>query len=181
MARRHDLVDERGPVVWPLLLQHGHEDEIQLVQQGLLSLQRVFGAGALDDELDDEVADPCEWSACGWVGPHREPMSIAPWHCSRGSTFHLVMITWSRTCSARNLVWEKVASDRILSTRSHESGSSLNWFSAAWAAFCCTAKAPCQYETTATQQLRGPVIPARRGPRRRRGLSRPARRRLAPW
>ncbi len=66
-----------------------------------------------------------------------------PWHWSRGSTFHLVRMTWSSTCSARNFVCEYVASERILSTMSHESGSSLNWFRIAWAVFCYRERASC--------------------------------------
>lgn len=41
----------------PLLLEHGDEDEVELVEQGLLLAQRLFGARALDDELNDEVSD----------------------------------------------------------------------------------------------------------------------------
>jgi hypothetical protein len=43
--------------VRPLLLEDGNEDEVKLVEQGLLLAQRLFGARALDDELDDEVSD----------------------------------------------------------------------------------------------------------------------------
>jgi hypothetical protein len=43
--------------VRPFLLEDGDEDEVQLVQQGTLGAQALFGAGELDDEVDDEVAN----------------------------------------------------------------------------------------------------------------------------
>ena len=43
--------------MWPFLLQYGNKDEVELVEESLLSLERLFGRGALDDEVDDEVAD----------------------------------------------------------------------------------------------------------------------------
>jgi hypothetical protein len=72
--------------------------------------------------------------------------NYAPWRCSCGKTFHLVMITLSSTCKPRSvksqyqlcrtdcfmrhihLVCGYVASWRILSTSSHASGSSLNCY-----------------------------------------------------
>lgn len=78
-------------------------------------------------------------------------MQHSPWHWSRGRTFHLVEMTLSRTCRPKSVdvlalcvlngrgggEWRVVqtdvhlvcgycASDRILSTMSHASGSSLN-------------------------------------------------------
>jgi len=43
--------------VRPLLLKDGNENEVKLVEQSLLLAQRLFGARALDDELNDEVSD----------------------------------------------------------------------------------------------------------------------------
>lgn len=57
MARRDDFVDERGPVVWPFLLEDRDKHEVELVQEGLLGAQTLFAIGTLDDELDDEVSD----------------------------------------------------------------------------------------------------------------------------
>ena len=65
VAGRDDFVDERGPVVGPFLLENGDEDEVELVEKGLVASQSLLGARALDDELDDEVPDT-------WVGP-RQP------------------------------------------------------------------------------------------------------------
>lgn len=60
MAGRDDFIDKGRPVVRPLLLEYGNEDEVKLVEQGLLLAQRLFGARALDNELDDEVSDSYE-------------------------------------------------------------------------------------------------------------------------
>lgn len=57
MAGGDDFGDKSWPVVWPFLLQHGYEDEIELVYEGSLALERLFGTGGLDDEVDDEVAN----------------------------------------------------------------------------------------------------------------------------
>lgn len=56
-ARGDDFVDERGPVVRPLLLQDRDEDEVELVQQGLVFTQGLLRVGALDDKLHNKVAD----------------------------------------------------------------------------------------------------------------------------
>jgi hypothetical protein len=45
--------------VRPFLLENGYEDEVEFVEEGLVRFQRLLGVGALDDELDDEVADTC--------------------------------------------------------------------------------------------------------------------------
>jgi hypothetical protein len=57
MAGRDDFVDKCRPVVRPFLLEDGNENEVELVEQGPLLAQRLFGARALDDELDNEVSD----------------------------------------------------------------------------------------------------------------------------
>lgn len=57
MARLNDLVDEGGPVVWPLLLQNRDQDQVQFVQESTFAAEFLLGAGILDDEIDDEVAD----------------------------------------------------------------------------------------------------------------------------
>jgi hypothetical protein len=57
VARRDDLVDEGRPVVWPLLLQDGDEDEVELIEEGALGAAAVVVVGELDDEVDDEVSD----------------------------------------------------------------------------------------------------------------------------
>lgn len=57
MAGRDDFVDKCRPVVRPFLLEDGNEDEVELVEQSPLLAQRLFGARALDNELDDEVSD----------------------------------------------------------------------------------------------------------------------------
>jgi hypothetical protein len=55
VAGRDDLIDKGGPVVRPLLLQNGYEDEIKLVEKCLLRSKGFFAARALDDELNDEI------------------------------------------------------------------------------------------------------------------------------
>ena len=57
MAGRYDFVDEVGPVVWPFLFEDGYQHKIQLVEECLLTLQTLFRLRALDDEVDDKVAD----------------------------------------------------------------------------------------------------------------------------
>lgn len=57
MARSDNLVDKRGPVVRPFLLEDGNEDQVKLVEKRLLGSKRLFGAGALDNELDNKVTD----------------------------------------------------------------------------------------------------------------------------
>ena len=57
MAGRDDFVNKGRPVVWPFLLEDGDENEVELVEQGLLLAQRLFGARALNDELHNEVSD----------------------------------------------------------------------------------------------------------------------------
>jgi hypothetical protein len=57
MAGRNDLVDEGGPLVRPILLQDRDKDKVQLVQKRTFVVEALFGAGELDNEVDDEVAD----------------------------------------------------------------------------------------------------------------------------
>lgn len=57
MTGRDYLVDECGPIVWPFLLEYGNEDEVELVEEGSLFAQAFFGAGGLDDEIDDKVSN----------------------------------------------------------------------------------------------------------------------------
>lgn len=57
MAGGDDLVDKCGPVVRPFLLENGDQDQIELVQEGALSSELLFGSGILDDEVNDEVAN----------------------------------------------------------------------------------------------------------------------------
>jgi len=57
MAGGYNLVDEGRPVVGPLLLENGHQDKVELVQQSPLRLQRLLGAGALYDKADNKIPD----------------------------------------------------------------------------------------------------------------------------
>jgi hypothetical protein len=57
VARRYDLVDERRPVVGPLLLQDRDEDEVELVEEGALGAAAIVVVGELDDEVDDKVSN----------------------------------------------------------------------------------------------------------------------------
>lgn len=57
MAGRNDLVDKRRPVVRPFLLQDGHQNKIELIEEGPLSLELFFGLGVFDNAVDDEVPD----------------------------------------------------------------------------------------------------------------------------
>lgn len=63
MAGRDDLVDEGGPVVRPFLLQDRDEYEVQLVEKGAVGLEGFFRVGALENVLNDKVADSCYLSA----------------------------------------------------------------------------------------------------------------------
>ena len=77
MAGGDDFVDEGWPVVRPFLLQDGHEDQVELVEERLLRAEGLFGARALNDELDDEVTDSCQVLAQrdgdGSAAPSDEP------------------------------------------------------------------------------------------------------------
>lgn len=57
MAGRNDLIDEVGPIVWPILLEDVDQDEVEFVDQSTLAFQTIFRRGGLDDEVDDEIAD----------------------------------------------------------------------------------------------------------------------------
>ena len=41
----------------PLLLQDGHQDKVQLVEQGAFGAAAIVIVGQLDDEVDNEIAD----------------------------------------------------------------------------------------------------------------------------
>lgn len=66
MTGLYDLIDEGWPVVRPFLLEDGDEDEIELVEQGSLGSQGLLGAGALEDEGDDKVANACTTVSALW-------------------------------------------------------------------------------------------------------------------
>jgi hypothetical protein len=57
VARRDDLVDECGPVVWPFLLKNRNENKVQLIEERAIDLGAVFVVRLLEDEVDDEIAD----------------------------------------------------------------------------------------------------------------------------
>ncbi len=57
MAGGDDLVDERGPVVGPFLLENGDEDEVKLVEECAVGLEGLLRARTCEDLLDDEVPD----------------------------------------------------------------------------------------------------------------------------
>lgn len=59
MAGGDNLVDKGGPVVRPLLFQDRDQDQVQFVQECAFGTELLFGAGVLDDEIDDEVPDTC--------------------------------------------------------------------------------------------------------------------------
>src|SRR5256714_707006 len=79
------------------------------------------------------LRDSSDWDASSiWLTTELR----MPWHCSLGSTFHLVLTTSSRTCSPRYFVGMYVASCNILSTINHASGFDLKSVSFAPACFC---------------------------------------------
>ena len=49
----------------PFLLEHGYEDEVQLVQERAIGAAAVVVVGELDDEVYDKVADACIVSCLG--------------------------------------------------------------------------------------------------------------------
>jgi hypothetical protein len=57
VARGDDFVDEGRPVVRPLLLQDRNKDEVELVEEGFVLLEGFCGFRALEDALDDKVAN----------------------------------------------------------------------------------------------------------------------------
>ena len=57
MAGGDDLIDEVGPIVRPLLLQNGDQDQIQLVDQRAFGSKFLLGARIFDDEIDDEISN----------------------------------------------------------------------------------------------------------------------------
>lgn len=67
--------------MWPFLLQYGNEDEVELVKEGLLLFQGLFGGRALDDEVDDEIADSWEISAMATssIGTPIRTLALLSW------------------------------------------------------------------------------------------------------
>lgn len=57
MARGNDLVDKIWPVMRPLLLQNGDQDQVELVQKSAFVLQSFLGFGVFNDEVDDKVSN----------------------------------------------------------------------------------------------------------------------------
>lgn len=57
MAGRDDLVDECWPVMRPFLFKDRNEDEVELIEEGSLGLQRLFCARRLNDEADHEISN----------------------------------------------------------------------------------------------------------------------------
>ena len=57
MTGVEDLVDEVGPVVGPVLLQDGDQDQVEFVHKGAFRSELFFGAGVFDDETNDEIPD----------------------------------------------------------------------------------------------------------------------------
>jgi hypothetical protein len=41
------------------LLEDGHEDQVQLIEEGAVGAAAVIVVGELEDEVDDKVADAC--------------------------------------------------------------------------------------------------------------------------
>lgn len=57
MAGSDDLVDERRPVVRPLLFEDGNQDEVEFVQESALASKALFGFRIFEDEVDNEVSN----------------------------------------------------------------------------------------------------------------------------
>ena len=57
MGGRYDFVDEIRPVMGPFLFQHGHQDEVELVQQGALRAKALIRVSDLDDDIHHKVSD----------------------------------------------------------------------------------------------------------------------------
>ena len=49
----------------PLLLEDGDKNEVELVEQDTVGLEKLFGTRTLEDILDDEVADTWEKEVSG--------------------------------------------------------------------------------------------------------------------
>ena len=60
MTGRDDLIDERGPVVRPFLLQDRDQDEVELIQKGTVPLEHFLRLGVFDDQVDHEIPDSYE-------------------------------------------------------------------------------------------------------------------------
>lgn len=76
MAGGDNLVDKGGPVVRPFLLQDRDQDQVQFVQECALGAELLFGAGVLDNKIDDEVSDTCQ--------ENRPALARAPQHVPNG-------------------------------------------------------------------------------------------------
>jgi hypothetical protein len=141
-----DFVDKGWPVVRPLLLKDRDEDEVQLVEESLLGSKRFFRAGALDDELDNEVADSYPVSApymssstlmekltltlVSWQNlpsRHDDIVEHLQTQIFGGNVSGGLFVRLHRGEQDQHFVWGYCASDRILSTSSQASGSSLNY------------------------------------------------------
>lgn len=86
----------------PFLFENRDKNKVELVEKGAVSLERFLRCRALQDILDDEIAYACYPSA-SCMRPSKGHQDL-PWHCSRGRTFHLVIITLSRTCKPKTRI-----------------------------------------------------------------------------
>jgi hypothetical protein len=62
--------------VRPLLFQDRDQDQVQFIQECTFGTELLFGAGVLDDKIDDEVPDTC--------GSNRPRSARAPRHVHIG-------------------------------------------------------------------------------------------------
>ena len=67
---------------------------------------------------------------------HTHTHTHTPSHCSRGSALHLVLISASRICKAKNLVYWLFENSKMESTCVQASGFSRN-LAITWPAICC--------------------------------------------
>lgn len=56
MARGDDFIDEGWPVVRPFLLENGHKNQIQLVDERSLRFQTLLRIRTRDDEVHHKVS-----------------------------------------------------------------------------------------------------------------------------
>jgi len=54
----YDLVDEGRPIVGPFLLEDGHEDKVQLIDESPLRFQTLLRARTLNYEIDHKISYP---------------------------------------------------------------------------------------------------------------------------
>lgn len=57
MTGRDDFGDKGRPVMRPFLLEDGHQNEVEFIEESSLALELLFGLGVFDDTVDDEVPD----------------------------------------------------------------------------------------------------------------------------